>query len=211
MSTTVQTITVDETGYGESASYYLLGRTYYVQESSVPSGWERDDTIYEVVIKDNGKQVPEVVLTVSNFPEEPDKAALAVQKVDAVTGKTAPLSEEYQFFGAVYTIYTDEKCQKKTGTITTNEKGYGKKDGLDLGIYYLKETTAPKGGHYELDETVYKAVLNETKTVKIKSKEAPERTHLEIVKVDAKTGKTVHACRAACLAFTLMHRQKHLR
>lgn len=190
MSTTVQTITVDGTGYGESASYYLLGRTYYVQESSAPSGWERDDTVYEVVIKDNGKQVPEVVLTVSNFPEEPDKAALAVQKVDAVTGKTAPLSEEYQFFGAVYTIYTDEKCQKKAGTITTNEKGYGKKDGLDLGIYYLKETTAPKGGHYELDETVYKAVLNETKTVKIKSKEAPERTHLEIVKIDAKTGKT---------------------
>ena len=47
------------------------------------------------MIKDNGKQVPEVVLTVSNFPEEPDKAALAVQKVDAVTRNTATLSEEY--------------------------------------------------------------------------------------------------------------------
>ncbi|MDO5425359.1 MAG: SpaA isopeptide-forming pilin-related protein [Eubacteriales bacterium] len=182
----VQTLTVDETGYAQSASYYILGKTYYVKEISAPEGWEPDDEIKEVVIEDDGSDVPRKTIT---FRDEKETGGIAVQKYDKKTGKAEPLSEAYSFKGAIYTIYRDKECTDRVGSITTDETGYGKKEGLENGTYYVKETRVPTNGHYELDETIYTAEINSTKTVKIKSKEEPTPTHLKILKVNEKTGK----------------------
>lgn len=76
--------------------------------------------------------------------------------------------------GAVFTLYTNEGCTtpakaliKKsaadTGTMqdavaTSDKNGHLSFLGLDEGVYYLKETTAPAG--YTLSEKVYKIVID---------------------------------------------------
>lgn len=78
--------------------------------------------------------------------------------------------------GAVFTLYTNEGCTtpakaliKKsatdTGTMqdavaTSDKNGHLSFLGLDEGVYYLKETTAPAG--YTLSEKVYKIVIDGT-------------------------------------------------
>ncbi|MCD7882434.1 MAG: SpaH/EbpB family LPXTG-anchored major pilin [Lachnospiraceae bacterium] len=66
--------------------------------------------------------------------------------------------------GAVFTVYTDDACTETytntdfDGTLTTSGTyGTATAKGLDAGIYYIKETTAPNG--YTLNETVFKVVI----------------------------------------------------
>lgn len=70
--------------------------------------------------------------------------------------------------GAVFGLYTDADCAKSAkalidgnmadATATSDENGHITFLGLDEGVYYLKETTAPSG--YTLSDTVYKIVIN---------------------------------------------------
>lgn len=58
--------------------------------------------------------------------------------------------EKVKLGGATFGIYKDGELIKE---VTTGEDGTAYADGLDLGVYEVKEIKAPEG--YKLDDTVY--------------------------------------------------------
>ena len=84
----------------------------------------------------------------------PKKAGLSIQKESANTAVTNN-NANYSLKDAVYGVYTDANCTKKTLEIKTNENGYAAtaNDALTAGTYYVKETKASKG--FALDTKVY--------------------------------------------------------
>ena len=61
--------------------------------------------------------------------------------------------EQYTLAGAEYGVYADSGLTKYIGTLKTNANGDSNTLELDQGIFYVKESKAPKG--YKLDSTVY--------------------------------------------------------
>lgn len=63
----------------------------------------------------------------------------------------------YSLAGAVYSVYGSQadaqSGSNRLATLVTNADGYAKATGLQMGAYYVKETTPAKG--YALDGTVY--------------------------------------------------------
>ena len=63
----------------------------------------------------------------------------------------------YTLAGAVYSVYGSQadaqSGSNRLATLVTNSDGYAKATGLEMGTYYIKETTPAKG--YALDGTVY--------------------------------------------------------
>ena len=63
----------------------------------------------------------------------------------------------YTLAGAVYSVYGSQadaqSGSNRLATLVTNSDGYAKATGLEMGAYYIKETTPAKG--YALDGTVY--------------------------------------------------------
>lgn len=63
----------------------------------------------------------------------------------------------YSLVGAVYSVYGSQadaqSGSNRLATLVTNADGYAKATGLQMGAYYVKETTPAKG--YALDGTVY--------------------------------------------------------
>ncbi len=47
--------------------------------------------------------------------------------------------------GATFGLYSDAECTNLIATLTSDASGYATIEGLDTGIYYLKETAAPSG------------------------------------------------------------------
>ncbi len=110
------------------------------------SGNTNDAEIYYSNDPNNGN-------TWEKVNEKPDKAEgitnksdrktvysyqIALKKVDA-KNKTKVLS------GAVFGIYSDEKCTKLVDEITTNENGLAVSTAVAKGNYYVKELVAPTG------------------------------------------------------------------
>lgn len=61
--------------------------------------------------------------------------------------------EQYSLNGAEYGVYSDSGLKNLVGTLRTNESGDSNTIELVEGVYYAKETKAPKG--YMLDTKVY--------------------------------------------------------
>lgn len=89
------------------------------------------------------------------------------------TGAAKTKKPQHALAGAVFTLYTDANCttaakaliktSDTAGTMgnavaTSDANGHLSFIGLDEGVYYLKETTAPTG--YTLSEKVYKIVID---------------------------------------------------
>lgn len=77
----------------------------------------------------------------------------------------------YSLKGAVYCLYKSEANAKSNknivGKLVTGSSGYAAINNIEVGTYYMKETTAPEG--YALDNTIRKVVIeksNITGTVK---------------------------------------------
>lgn len=83
----------------------------------------------------------------------------------------------YSLEGAEYTIYKTESDannnENSVGKLTTNDKGYGASDWLELGTYWIKETKAPEG--YALDDVVHKVNVSDVaKATKVTVEEEPQ-------------------------------------
>ena len=98
------------------------------------------------------------LLVIRNAPVSAD---ISFEKVDAEHGRALANAE--------FTLYSDKQCtQKVTGEgfqnpeVSYQEFGTVQFNNLPAGTYYFKETKAPPG--YEMDDTIYKAVIRNGKT-----------------------------------------------
>ena len=96
----------------------------------------------------------------------------------------------YSLKGAEYGVYSDSKCKKKEGTLTTDAKGNTGTLELKAGTYYVKELKAPEG--FVLDEKVHsvEVAANETAEVKVTDKPKYSKAELSVEKMDREIGGT---------------------
>ena len=125
--------------------------TWYVKETKAPKGYTLNSKVYPVDVPQNKTiEVP--------VEDNPITLTINLTKVSALPDCTNN-NENYSLKGAVYTVYTDEKCKTpatkdgKNVTLTTDKNGKASVSGLPKGTYYVKETTASKG--FRLDTTVH--------------------------------------------------------
>lgn len=100
-------------------------------------------------------------------------------------------NSNYSLAGAVYTVYTDERCTKKAtyfGELRTNDKGETGKVEILPGTYYVKETTAPAS--YQLSSEVFKVTVADKATVHVDAVDTPVYSKLSLKKVSADEGRT---------------------
>ena len=97
----------------------------------------------------------------------------------------------YSLAGAEYSVYTDNGCTNKVGTLTTNAQGQSNVLTLTAGTYYIEETKAPKG--YALDSTVHQVAVTSGQKTTLRTTDKcqndPVRVLLE--KRDASTNQAV--------------------
>ena len=171
-TTEVGKITLDSKGEGELTN--IKSGTYYVKETKAAKGYALDEEIHEVKVE-SGKTAN---LAVKDVPQN-DPARMAVQKIDAETGKASPLGAG-TLAGAEFTVkyyngmYNSESELPSEATRTwvfkTNDKGianilrdesfvsgdelYMSATGvptIPLGTITIQETKAPKG--YTISDT----------------------------------------------------------
>ena len=171
-TTEVGKITLDSKGEGELTN--IKSGTYYVKETKAAKGYALDEEIHEVKVE-SGKTAE---LAVKDVPQN-DPARMAVQKIDAETGKASPLGAG-TLAGAEFTVkyyngmYNSESELPSEATRTwvfkTNDKGianilrdesfvsgdelYMSATGvptIPLGTITIQETKAPKG--YTISDT----------------------------------------------------------
>lgn len=112
----------------------------------------------------------------------------------------------YSLKGAQYGVYTDEGCTKSAAVLTTDENGNTESVTLEIGKYFVKEVKPSKG--YELDKTVYPAVVSAGKKEVVNLKETPAGVPLEIYldKLDRETkGEPQGAADLAGAEFTICY------
>lgn len=171
-TTEVGKITLDSKGEGTLDT--IKSGIYYVKETKAAKGYALDEEIHEVKIE-SGKTAE---LAVKDVPQN-DPARMAVQKIDAETGKASPLGAG-TLAGAEFTVkyysgmYNSESELPSEATRTwvfkTNDKGianilrdesfvsgdelYMSATGvptIPLGTITIQETKAPKG--YTISDT----------------------------------------------------------
>ena len=169
-SNRVEVLATDGTGYAKSG--YLNSGTYYIKETTPSSGYELDDKIYSVEVK-NGSTSRTNKERVYDTPAY-DTANLIIQKTDTETnssevqGNATLENAEFQIryyrglFGSIDETLASNKLTR-TWTFKTNSKGaidltdpsllvsgelYYSSSGeavLPIGTYLIQETKAPQG------------------------------------------------------------------
>ena len=111
-----------------------------------------------------------------------------LQKISANTGITIG-NDCYSLSGATYGVYSDKSCTKSAATLTTDGNGNTNTVELRAGIYYVKETKAPKG--FRLDRTVHTLAVKAGETTTLKVSDTPKATdtQIELFKLDMDTAK----------------------
>jgi len=95
-------------------------------------------------------------------------------------------NNSYSLAGAQYTIFEDEDCKVvaknsagKNAVITTKADGSSDAIELETGVYYIKETKAPKG--FTLDKKVRSISISKDKTTTITLQDAPVHGKLSLL------------------------------
>lgn len=111
-----------------------------------------------------------------------------LQKTSAMLDVTKN-SSCYSLKGAEYSVYNNSSLSaaSKVGTLITDENGNSNTLNLNVGDYYVKETTAPKG--YALDKKVYPITIKpgETYTLKVSDNPTMDPVGVLLGKVDKET------------------------
>ncbi len=97
----------------------------------------------------------------------------------------------YSLAGAEYSVYTDNGCTNKVGTLTTNAQGQSNVLTLTAGTYYIKETKAPKG--YALDSTVHQVAVTSGQKTTFRTTDKCQNDPVGVLleKKDASTNQSV--------------------
>ena len=125
------------------------GKTYILKENLAPVGYQIAEDV-EFTIQPSG-EIQKV-----EMKDKPDYKSVRVIKIDSKT-KEPIKTQDVEF-----TLYEDKECTIPLMTVTTNEEGYATFDKLTYGfannkegqsgVFYIKETKAPKG--YRLSKEV---------------------------------------------------------
>lgn len=123
------------------------------------------------------------------------KLTNSLQTGSAKLQKTSSMSDItknndcYSLKGAEYSVYNNSSfsAASKVGTLITDENGNSNTLNLNVGDYYVKETTAPKG--YALDKKVYPITIKagETYTLKVSDNPTMDPVGVLLGKVDKET------------------------
>ena len=123
------------------------------------------------------------------------KLTNSLQTGSAKLQKTSSMSDItknndcYSLKGAEYSVYNNSSLSaaSKVGTLITDENGNSNILNLNVGDYYVKETTAPKG--YALDKKVYPITIKagETYTLKVSDNPTMDPVGVLLGKVDKET------------------------
>lgn len=154
----------DTDGYEEYEVTEDATKYYEGEDSPIQSDNTVDESKFKHTLaawKDNSGKMHysnHALLVIRNAPVSAD---ISFEKVDAEHGRALA--------NAQFTLYSDEHCTKKvTGEgfmnpeVSYQEFGTVQFNNLPAGTYYFKETKAPPG--YEMDDTIYKAVIRNGKT-----------------------------------------------
>lgn len=149
-------------------------QTYYLKETTVPTGYLSDGAIYRLTIakastgtiqidKKIGTGSWTAVQTISAANAKALSAAFGVNNEVIPVGFTVVKKDNNNAVlqGAIFTVYTNEACTSQYGTYTTNTSGKAPiefKPCNESQTFYMKETTAPTG--YILSKDIYKIVVN---------------------------------------------------
>lgn len=178
----VGTIVTDASGQGSLAGLPL--GVYFVKETKASTGFDIDTNVYSADISSGTTDEISVNLTsVEPVQFGELKIIKSSSSPTVTTGNT-----NYSLKGAEYTVYTDSSCKQAYGKITTDENGEGTLSNLPFGIYYVKETKAPKG--YQLDTVVHAVTIPGTAVVTMNLKDVPKVGELRIIKQSADTSVT---------------------
>lgn len=170
----VETVTTSSTGVAIS-SYLPLGK-YTIKEIIPSKGYNLDEQVYSIEIKEN--KIYEII-----SKEKVIKGNIEITKLNSET-ETCEVFGEAVLEGAVYAIYDYGNNLVDEVTINKNCKGLSKK--LPYGTYKIKEIKAPNG--YEIDTNIYQIKIEKDTVYRIISKEKIIKGNIEITKVDSETG-----------------------
>ena len=195
----VSELTIDEQ-HKASVSDLYLGK-YYLKEIEASEGYTLDETEYDVTLSYQGQTTATV--TVNQTVKERVKAqAFQLIKVsDNDSGETDQLE------GVEFTIKAQKDIDQygswekapiaknaegeEASILVTDEKGYAVSDELPYGTYIVRETKAPDD-HYAIPD--FTVVINEDsrdpQPWRVFNDEK-FRAVIEMMKLDAETGKTV--------------------
>ncbi|MGI6205270.1 MAG: SpaA isopeptide-forming pilin-related protein [Anaerovoracaceae bacterium] len=161
-------------GSNAFSKYLKSGKdtTLYLKETTAPTGYKADTTVYPLTLKTASSQSGYVTtLThtmtyngVSNITIKNERNEKTNENYsDFTVNKTDESGSELD--GAVFTIYADENCKTAITTVDGNEDVDLSADAFEEYLpdadedttLYLKETTAPDG--YNADTTAYPLTL----------------------------------------------------
>ena len=184
-----------------SISDLYLGK-YYLKEIEASEGYTLDETEYDVVLSYQGQTTATV--TVNQIVKEKVKSqAFQIVKISDNKTKPADLLQGVEFtikaqkdidqYGSWEDAPIAKNAEGKEASIlVTDEKGYAVSDELPYGTYVVRETKVPDD-HYAVDD--FTVVIDEDsrdpQAWRILNDEK-FRAVIEIVKLDADTGKTIH-------------------
>ena len=179
----------DELFKNENGTVVGLAGTYTVEETKAPKGFARTEGIIstQVIDSDHHGQAINVLKDVVDEEKE-QTVSIEINKKDAETGENKAQGSELggTLKGAKYDVfYYDAVTDKmvKAGTITTDENGKGKLEGLKPRIYKVVETIASAGYLVDKTEKEIKAGIKEPNTANfnyiVESLEKPITVEIE--------------------------------
>lgn len=147
------------------AEYGLAVGTYYIKETSVTPGYEKNNDVFKVEVKKdrvtetgyrNGAASKETIQFVNKALIYPETGKLILKKVSTGDANKGLVNAVYGVYAAAdvtakrltgdtVTLY---KANDKVGSVTTGADGTGAMT-LQKGSYYVKEESAPGG--YKVD------------------------------------------------------------
>ena len=87
--------------------------------------------------------------------------------------------EYYSLEGATYSVSTDNQCKNIVGYIKTDNNGMSNEISLTPGIYYVRETNAPKG--FLIDKNIYSIEVKEDNNSMLKVVDELAVNNIEIL------------------------------
>ena len=166
-STLLETITTDASGY--ATSHALIPGRYWVKETTAPTGFSLNTTVFEADLRSE----KEATITVSDH--------LRRGKISATKATNHP-EWVSSLAGVVFGIYSDDGCDNQVASMTTDASGNATSGDLRPGTYYVREDVGLAG--HKMDPTVYTVSVTDGTTKAVNDGEpiVNETTSIRLMK-----------------------------